>query len=75
MVTKHGFSVVKLLKVDFIDERIKMDFQCMTTGIRKQILIDVVDREFKFLLVSWEDIRKMAMDENLKDSTLLEFEF
>jgi len=77
MITKHGFSKVKLLAVDYLKDSIRMDFQCTSTGMVKSIYLDVEDRDFKFLLVDWDDIRKMVLDENLNksDDDLLEFEF
>ena len=77
MVTEHGFSKIKLLAVDFLKDSISIDFQCTSTGMVKSVNLDVEDSEFRFLLVGWNDIRKMVLDEyvNVPNDDLLEFDF
>ena len=64
MVTKRGFSLIKLRKVDYHESKIKMELECLSTGIVRQISLDICDSEFKFLLISWQDIRKLVVVEN-----------
>ncbi len=77
MATKHNFGLVKLLAVDFQENFIQMDFEDVTTGMVKQINFDVEDQEFKFMLVSWSDIKKMVLAENtnIPDDKLLDFDY
>ncbi len=76
MVTKKGFSLVKLKGVDYDSGRIHLDFECAATGDVKQIHLDIEDTDFKFILVSWQDLRKMVVDDcSCPDDKLLDFEF
>ena len=55
-----------------------MIIQDLKTGIIKEIFLDVNDQSFRFVLIQWNDIRKMVNEEtNPKTSSdeLLEFEF
>lgn len=68
---------VKLLDVFYENGIVNLIVQDLTNCLVKQIPIDVYNNEFKFLLVSWDDIRKMVLTEsNPKfNDDLLEFEF
>lgn len=76
IVTRNGFSVIKLLDFDF-DGRILMKFQCTSTGMIRHIVFDTNDKEFKFLLLCWDDIKGMVFDDNgsIEEDELLEFDF
>ena len=77
MVTKHSFGVIKLLNVDFKENYIQMKVECLGTGMVKQIYLDVEDQAFRFLLINWDDIRGLVVEENKINSEdeLLEFDY
>ena len=77
MVTRNSFGRVRLLDVDFQEHRIQMDFQDISTEITKKIYLDVEDETFKFILVSWDDIQKIFLEESndKTDKEMLEFDF
>jgi len=41
-----------------------LDLQDCITGMVKQIPINVNDKSFNFLLISWDDIRRIVLAEN-----------
>jgi hypothetical protein len=78
MITPSAFGIVKLNELNFNDNQIHFELQDITTGFTKQISIDIGDNEFKFLMISWQDIRRMVLADSENKSChydLLEFEF
>ena len=77
-ISQDAFGKVKLVDLDFVDNHIYIELQDCTTKMFIHQSIDVADKEFKFLLISWQDIRKMVLDESHSkfiDQDLLEFEY
>ena len=77
-VSKDAFGKVKLVDLDFVDNHIYIELQDCTTKMFIHQSIDVEDKEFKFLLISWQDLRKMVIDENqskFNNQDLLEFDY
>jgi hypothetical protein len=64
MITPSAFGVVKLINVDYNGNKILLDLQDCITGMVKQIPINVNDKSFNFLLISWDDIRRIVLAEN-----------
>jgi hypothetical protein len=78
MVSRTSFGLVKLLDIDYCENRICMALQDTCTGIIKNVHLDIDNPVFSFLLISWQDIREMMMpDRNTKQGSddLLEFDF
>ena len=42
-----------------------MDFQDINTTTVKHVSIEVNDHEFHFLLVSWDDVKKIVKEESI----------
>ena len=77
-VSKDAFAKVKLVDLDFVDNHIYIGLQDCSTKMFIHQSIDVADKEFKFLLISWQDLRKMVMDESqskFNNQDLLEFDY
>jgi hypothetical protein len=77
-VSKDAYAKVKLVDLDFVDNHIYIELQDCTTGMFIHQSIDVEDKEFKFLLISWQDIRQMVMDKSqskFNNQDLLEFDY
>jgi hypothetical protein len=71
-------SICKLLNAFYEDGIVNLNVQDLTTCLVKQIPIDVYNNEHNFLMISWDDIRKMVLAENNTNHTiddLLEFDF
>jgi hypothetical protein len=64
MVTKSGFGVIKLNHIDFNNNEVHMDLQDESSDIVKHISLNINDEGFKFLLISWDDIVKMVINDN-----------
>ena len=78
MVTHTSFGLVKLCDINFNDREIQMDLQNCTNGMVKQLTIDINDKTFNFLLISWYDIRKIVLAENkniLNHNEMLDFNY
>lgn len=78
MVTPSSFGVVKLIDLDFNDNHIQMVLQDIETGLIKEIFLNIDDKSFHLLLISWDDIIKMVMDERktiFNNDEILEFNF
>ena len=78
MITPSAFGIVKLNELNFNDNQIHFKLQDIATGFTKQISIAIGDNEFKFLMISWQDIRRMVLADSENKSShydLLEFEF
>ena len=63
-VSRNAFGKVRLDDLDFDGTHIHLDIQECTTGFRKTVSVDVNDEGFKFLMISWDDIRNMVMTGN-----------
>ena len=77
MVTPSAFGVVRIDDVDFDGSQIQLSIEDCTTGFKKLVPINVNNKEFQFLMISWDDIRSMVMAENksmLTNDDLLDFE-
>jgi hypothetical protein len=78
MVCRSGFQVIKLIDIDYGENQICLALQDISTGMTKSVHLDIDDPEFRFILVSWQDIREMLKGENINkpiEDDLLEFEF
>ena len=78
MVSRSGFQVVKLIDIEYGKNRICMTLQDISTGMIKNVYLDINDPAFRFLLISWQDIREMMMPDrntNQGSDDLLEFDF
>lgn len=77
-VSQDAFGKVKLVDLNFVDNHIYIELQDCATKMFIHLSIDIADKEFKFLLISWQDIRKIVMDESqskFSNQDLLEFEY
>ena len=59
MITMRGFGLVRLLAVDYLKDHIQIDIECVSTQARKKINFDVEDETFRFILVSWSEIKEL----------------
>lgn len=78
MVSRNNFGLVKLHNVDFVNDKIVLDMEEVSNGLRKDVLLDINDTTFKFLLVSWQDIKQIVKSEIVSktdSADLLYFEF
>ena len=64
MVNTSGFGVVRLNDVDYHDNKILLNLQDCTNGMVKQLTIDINDKKINFLLIAWDDVRRMVLAEN-----------
>ena len=77
-VSKDAFGKVKLCDIDLIDNHLYIELQDCSNGLYLHNSIDIADKEFKFLLISWQDIRGMVFAESqtkLSHDDLLEFDY
>ena len=78
MVTPTAFGVVKLIDIDFRENHIYIELLDCVTGTVKDISVDIDDDKFKFLLISWTDIKKIVLAENktkFNHDELLDFNY
>jgi hypothetical protein len=78
MVSRNAFGLVRLCDVDFDDNQICIALQDINTGIIKNVYLDINDSSFRFLLISWQDIREIIKGESINkpiEDDLLDFEF
>jgi len=76
-ISRNSFGKVRLDDVDFDGSQIQLSIEDCATGFKKLVPIDVNDKEFQFLMISWDDIRNMVLAENKSmhnDNELLDFE-
>ena len=77
-VSRDAFGLVRLHDVDFNDNQIALDLEVVSTGQNKRVYLDIDDPTFKFLLISWHDIRQILNSEivhKTDSSDLLDFKF
>jgi hypothetical protein len=77
-VSKDAFGKVKLCDIDLIDNHLYIELQDCSNGLFIHNSIDIADKEFKFLLISWQDIRNMVLNESntkLNQDDLLELDY
>ena len=79
IISSTSFGLVRLCDVDFDDNHVYFELQDVRTGMIKRVGEDIDDPAFGFLLISWQDIREMVMNESknnlILDDDLLEFDF
>lgn len=78
MVTPTGFGIIKLLDLAFDGEYIILNLQDCTDGNQRHIPININDTSFKFLLIYWDNIKDIVMEEILTNNNkddMLEIEF
>ena len=63
-VSRTAVGKVLLEDIDFDGTQIQLSIEDCSTGLKKLVPIDIEDREFQFLLISWDDIRSMVFDAN-----------
>lgn len=63
-VSRTAFGKVKLIDISYHENLIKLELQDSFTGASSQFTLDVNDKEFRFLLVAWEDLVYMLKAEN-----------
>jgi len=76
-ISRTAFGKVLLDDIDFDGSQIHLSIEDCTTGFKKLVPVDVNDKEFQFLMISWDDIRDMVQAENksmLNNEELLDFE-
>jgi hypothetical protein len=77
MVSKSGFSIVRILDVDYKNDKIFVDIEDSNTGTIKHLDFDINDKEFRYLFIAWNDLRQMVYEENassISNDDLLELE-
>ena len=76
MVTPTAFGVIKLNDLDLKDGKIILQMQDAYSNLEKQFELDINDTSFKFLLISWNDVKNMVQgDKNITTDSLLELEY
>lgn len=55
-VSRTAFGKVRLNDINYYENLIKIELQDSFTGVSSQFTLDVNDKEFRFLLIAWEDI-------------------
>lgn len=76
-IGRDRFGKVMLDDLDFDGTQIHLSIQDCSTGFKKVVPIDIDDKEFQFILISWDDIRSMVLAESkpiLSNNGLLDFE-
>lgn len=76
MVTPSSFGVVKLLNLDFDGQNIILELQDCTAGTVKEVPTDINCKTNKFVLIFWDDIKDLVMEDILtnSDDDMLKFE-
>jgi hypothetical protein len=64
-VSRSAFGKVKLTDINYNENLVHLELQDTSTGLSKQFSLDVNDTEFKFLLVAWEDVIKIVMEDSI----------
>ena len=78
LVSRLGYRKVIINKLDFHDNKIYMEIGDCWTGRIEQIALDIEDDSFRFLLISWHDIKKLVADYNIANTyqdEMLDFDF
>jgi len=55
-VSRTAFGKVKLMNINYHENLIKLELQDSFSGASSQFTLDINDKEFRFLLIAWEDI-------------------
>lgn len=63
-VSRTAFGKVKLIDINYHENLIKLELQDSISGTCSQFTLDVNDRDFRFLLIAWEDIIFMSKAES-----------
>jgi len=63
-VSRTAFGKVRLIDISYHGNLIKLELQDSFSGACSQFTLDINDKEFKFVLVAWEDIFYMLKAEN-----------
>jgi hypothetical protein len=77
-VSRSAFGLVKLNDISFYDNKIHLEIEDVSSGLIKSISLDVNDDRFRFILISWQDIRGMVLAENktiFNNDEILEFDY
>lgn len=79
LITRSGFQKVILKDLEFGIKGVVIDLMDVQSGFTKKFTFDVHDKRFKFLLISWLDIKEMVTQGNVSNWTenneLLDFDF
>ena len=78
MVSRSGFGIVKLIDINYGENRISMALKDISTGVIKNVHLDIDNPVFSFLLISWQDIQEISNSGKSSSSVgdeLLDFEF
>lgn len=78
MISRSGFGVVKLLDIDYGENQISMALQDISTGMIKNVQLNINDPAFRFVLISWQDIQAILKGEDINkpiEDDLLDFEY
>ena len=62
IVTRNAFAIVRLISVYRNNKKIIIELEDVKTGKVKKVILDVEDRNFKFLLIPWQDVLQMFED-------------
>jgi hypothetical protein len=76
-ISRNAFGKVLLDDVDFDGTQIQLSLQDCKTGFKKVVTMDINDKGFQFLMISWDDIRTMVLADKksiLNNEELLDFE-
>ena len=77
-VSKSAFGKVRLDDVDFNGRDIELSIHDCSTKINSVVMIDINEQDFQCLLISWDDVKEMVLNEyksDVNDGTLLDFDF
>ena len=78
MVSSSSFGVVILNDIDFMEDKIILHVKDTFYVMEQQFELDVNETGFKFLLISWNDIKSLVRSDNditaSEDETLVELE-
>lgn len=76
-VSRDAVGKVRLDDLNFDGTQVHLSIEDCTTGFKKLVPVGINDKEFQFILISWDDIRSMVLAENksmLNCDELLELE-
>ncbi|MGD0584106.1 MAG: hypothetical protein ABR974_14325 [Bacteroidales bacterium] len=58
-VSRTAFGKVKLIDINYHENLIKLELQDSFSAESSQFTLDINDKEFRFLMIAWEDILYM----------------
>jgi hypothetical protein len=78
LVSRDAFLKVRLDDLDFNGKDIELSIYDCSTNANSTLMLDINEKDFQCLLISWDDIKEMVLKDYKSDTSndaLLEFDF